>query len=331
MNLKQTIIRFAGLIRWLSIALIAMGFLLTVNAFPIENALASVRDWSQSMGRTGPVVFGLIYVAVSLVMLPAVLLMFVAGAIFGFFVGTLVVSLSATTAAAIAFLIARYAARRRIRRWVKRTPRFAAIDRAIGEGGAMIVALLRLSPALPHAISNYLFGLTRVRFWPYVLATWLFMLPTIIVYVYIGHFGAEGLMAPASGPRVRSPGEWAILILGLAATAAAAIYITQLTRKQLKKYAHVEPDLILSDSDRAGRPARWPWTTLGLAGLAIFWLISAAVVGRNGEAIRQFFDPSAGSTRLSPSFSPPAEDHKEPSSAVAFQHSSIAAPEACGK
>lgn len=35
-------------------------------------------------------------------------------------------------------------------------PKFAAIDRAIGRDGFRVVVLLRLSPLLPLAASNYL-------------------------------------------------------------------------------------------------------------------------------------------------------------------------------
>lgn len=56
-------------------------------------------------------------------------------------------------------------------------PKFAAIDAAIGRDGFRVVALLRLSPLLPLAASNYLYGLTSVDLGSYVLASWLGMLP----------------------------------------------------------------------------------------------------------------------------------------------------------
>lgn len=44
-----------------------------------------------------------------------------------------------------------------------------AIDKAIGENGFKVVTLLRLSPLLPFSLGNYLYGLTSVKFVPYVL------------------------------------------------------------------------------------------------------------------------------------------------------------------
>lgn len=72
-------------------------------------------------------------------------------------------------AASVAFLIARYFARERILKLVKGNKKFLAIDKAIGENSFRVVTLLRLSPLLPFSLGNYLYGLTSVKFVPYVL------------------------------------------------------------------------------------------------------------------------------------------------------------------
>ena len=72
-------------------------------------------------------------------------------------------------AASVAFLIARYFARERIVKLVEGNKKFVAIDKAIGENGFRVVTLLRLSPLLPFSLGNYLYGLTSVKFIPYVL------------------------------------------------------------------------------------------------------------------------------------------------------------------
>ena len=46
--------------------------------------------------------------------------------------------------------------------------------------------LLRLSPLLPLALSNYLYGLTSVDLTSYVLGSWAGMLPGTIAYVAAG-------------------------------------------------------------------------------------------------------------------------------------------------
>lgn len=63
---------------------------------------------------------------------------------------------------------------------------FKVIDKAIGKQGFKVVTLLRLSPLLPLALSNYFYGLTSVDLPSYVGASWLGMLPGTIAYVTAG-------------------------------------------------------------------------------------------------------------------------------------------------
>lgn len=68
----------------------------------------------------------------------------------------------------------------------QKNARFKAIDRAIGRNGLKVVTLLRLSPLLPLALSNYLYGLTSVDLPSYVAGSWAGMLPGTIAYVAAG-------------------------------------------------------------------------------------------------------------------------------------------------
>ena len=129
-----------------------------------------------------------------LLAVPAIPLTMTAGVIFGIGAGTAVVSLAATLAATGAFLIARYVARDRILAIAEQNPKFAAIDRAIGKDGFRVVALLRLSPLLPLAASNYLYGLTSVDLLSYVAGSWAGMLPGTLAYVAAGMYGRDLLL-----------------------------------------------------------------------------------------------------------------------------------------
>lgn len=68
---------------------------------------------------------------------------------------------------------------------------FIAIDKAIKKDGFKFVFLLRLSPLLPFAASNYLYGLTSIGARPYILASWLGMLPGTWAYVSAGSIGRD--------------------------------------------------------------------------------------------------------------------------------------------
>lgn len=230
-----------GLIKGILIALIVISLLVLVRFLPVDQAIDGVKSKADSLGFWGPFVLGVVYVIAALAFVPGSALTLAAGAVFGPIGGTITVSVASTTAAALAFLIARYVARDKVARQAQKFPKFQAIDRAIGDGGWKIIAMLRLSPAVPFSLGNYLFGLTAVRFWHYVLASWLFMLPGTFMYVYLGHVGTEGLRTASGAERVRTPGEWALLVVGLVATVAVTVYITRLARKALRQQTEIEP------------------------------------------------------------------------------------------
>ena len=191
------------------------------------------------LGPAGYLAYGLVYAGLEVLAVPAIPLTMTAGVVFGVGPGTAVVSAAATAAATASFLIARYAARDRVQAYAAKSPRFAAVDRAIGRDGLRVVTLLRLSPLLPLAASSYLYGLTSVELGPYVLGSWLGMLPGTVAYVAAGSYGrallgveggGEGAAA-AMGPAVQ---PWQVA-LGLALSAASLAYVGRLATKALEE------------------------------------------------------------------------------------------------
>ena len=169
--------------------------------------------------------------------MPAIPLTMTAGVIFGPAAGTAIVSVSATTAATVAFLIARYLARDRIMAYAQRNKRFAAIDRAISQNGLKFVTLLRLSPLLPFALSNYIYGLTSVDLGSYVLGSWLGMLPGTYAYVSAGYVGKAVLLegtAHAGDGGGFDLAPWQIA-LGVGASILAIGFIGQLAKRAIEE------------------------------------------------------------------------------------------------
>ncbi|XP_019051900.1 PREDICTED: uncharacterized protein LOC104589491 isoform X2 [Nelumbo nucifera] len=155
----------------------------------INTFLTQFSGFIEGYGPAGYALFVAVYAGLEILAIPAIPLTMSAGLLFGTVIGTIIVSISGTVAATVAFLIARYFARERILKMVKGNKKFLAIDKAIGENGFRVVTLLRLSPLLPFSLGNYLYGLTSVKFIPYVLGSWLGMLPGTWAYVCAGAFG----------------------------------------------------------------------------------------------------------------------------------------------
>lgn len=218
----------AGLV--VLIALVVASRLLPVNEW-----LQGFNAWVGGLGPWGMVIFVGAYVVAAILLLPGSILTLGAGFVFGLGWGLLAVSIGSTVGAACAFLISRFMARKKIEAMAGQNPKFQSMDKAIGEQGARLIFLLRLSPLVPYNISNYFFGLTAVRFWPYVLASWLGMLPGTLLYVYLGTAGKAGLQAVSGSDAGRSPLEWTFLGVGLLATLAVTVWVTQIARRALKK------------------------------------------------------------------------------------------------
>ncbi|HLX37516.1 MAG TPA: TVP38/TMEM64 family protein [Candidatus Binataceae bacterium] len=218
--------------------IVAIGALIALGRyFHLGEVFAATLDRIRDLGAIAPVVFIALYIIGAVLFIPGSILTIGAGVVFGLVRGAILVSIGATIGAIAAFLIGRYFAREWVRGQLEGNPRFAAIDKAVGREGWKIVLLTRLSPVFPFNLLNYAFGLTAVTLRDYALATWIGMTPGIVLYVYIGAIG--GNLASAGGSH-RSPAQWALNVVGLAATVAVAVYASRIASRALKENAALE-------------------------------------------------------------------------------------------
>jgi pyruvate/2-oxoglutarate dehydrogenase complex dihydrolipoamide dehydrogenase (E3) component/uncharacterized membrane protein YdjX (TVP38/TMEM64 family) len=129
--------------------------------------------------------FFLFYVAVTALSLPgAAIMTLAAGAIFGLWLGTLLVSFASAIGASLAFLSSRYL----LRDWVKARfgTRVAAIDAGIVRDGAFYLLSLRLIPAFPFFLINLAMGLTAMRLATFYVVSQAGMLLGTLVFVNAG-------------------------------------------------------------------------------------------------------------------------------------------------
>ncbi|KAL1324894.1 hypothetical protein HN51_035007 [Arachis hypogaea] len=200
----------------------------------INSFLSQFSVFIEGYGPAGYALFVAVYAGLEILAIPAIPLTMSAGLLFGSVIGTIIVSISGTVAASVAFLIARYFARERILKLVEGNKKFLAIDKAIGENGFRVVTLLRLSPLLPFSLGNYLYGLTSVKFVPYVLGSWLGMLPGTWAYVSAGAFGRAIIQEESDLNVLGGSNQLLTLGLGLLATGLAAAYVTRLAKDAIK-------------------------------------------------------------------------------------------------
>ena len=219
---------------WLGLGVAVVALVAAGRLLPLQVWLGSFNQWVGGFGPAGVAIFILVYAAAAVLFIPGSVLTIGAGFAFGLLWGTVAVSAGSTLGAGLAFLVSRHLARARISSMAQKNGRFAAIDQAIGREGWKIVLLLRLSPLIPFNLSNYLYGLTAVSFWPYLLASWVGMLPGTVLYVYLGVAGKASLEAAAGQGGGHDWMRMAFLAAGLVATIAVTWYVSRIAGRALR-------------------------------------------------------------------------------------------------
>lgn len=226
--------------KWLAVGVALIALSVAASFIPLAEWIETISDWVKTFGPFGVIVFVLIYAVATVLFMPGSVLTIAAGLIFGVALGTLAAWSGAVLGASLAFIVGRYLARSKIEEKTKDNEKFQAIDEAIGKRGWKIIGLLRLSPLIPFNASNYFYGITKVGFWPYVLASAGGMLPGTLLYVYLGAAGKAGL--GGGGMEQHSPLKYVFFGVGLVVTIGVTIWVSTIAKKALKESGATKDD-----------------------------------------------------------------------------------------
>ena len=160
-----------------------------LQSFYIEHQLITIAGYM------------LLYILITALSLPGALIMSLGGgALFGLWIGFLLVSFASTIGATLAFLGARFLFKDAIQN--RFGEKLGAINKGIEQDGAFYLFTLRLVPVFPFFIINLVMGLTPIRTAVFYLVSQIGMLPGTLVYVNAGT--QLGKIESASG--ILSPG-----------------------------------------------------------------------------------------------------------------------------
>jgi uncharacterized membrane protein YdjX (TVP38/TMEM64 family) len=175
-----------------------------------------LQSWSQLTLWSGAAVASVFFLG-SFLLFPRTVLCLGVGAVFGCAVIPIVL-LSTTGGGALAFLLARYLFADLLQQKLDRRPRLRMIANAVDSEGWRVVALLRFWSPVPTVVQNYLFGLTRISLWTFISATFVFSIPQIALYIFLGSSGRAALLDDASSTLSRA-------LMGVAALTLMTIAI----------------------------------------------------------------------------------------------------------
>ncbi|MYB51152.1 MAG: TVP38/TMEM64 family protein [Acidobacteriia bacterium] len=281
--------QWATSIRWATISCFLLAVGLLIAALPVGDLMDALQARIAGLGSWAPLAYALMYGLAATLFVPGSALSLAAGVLFGLWLGTAVVWTGANIAIVLSFLIARYAARRKVEAMASTRPRFAAVDRAVGEQGWKIVALMRLSPVFPFGLQNYLFGVTAIRFLPCVLASAAFILPGTFLYVYIGFAGGEAAAA-VSGAQGADTLRLALQLTGLVATLVVTVGIARIAARAVAGHAPETTALAAAETPAASQPRPAPKAVLAFV-VALACLIAAGVVFKGRASLRLLLLP----------------------------------------
>lgn len=224
--------RKSNLIRLLVLIALIGGISAVLLTGSVKDQLERFLTWVQELGTWGLVAIAAAYTPQCLLFLPGSPLSLGAGFLFGVVRGVIAVSIGSTIGASAAFLAGRTLLRSWIEEKISRNDKFRAIDQAVGQQGFKIVLLTRLSPVFPFNLLNYAFGVTKVRFRDYVLASWIGMFPGTVLYVYLGS-AVKNIAELVSGKVEGGTGQKVFFFVGLAATLVVTVLVTRIAKQAL--------------------------------------------------------------------------------------------------
>ena len=173
-----------------------------VNAEAIAQAIAAYP--------AAPLVFLGIHIVASLIFFPRTVLAVAAGALFGAWAGALWAALGSAVGAVAGFLLARYVNGGLLD--LESMQRLGPVLLRAERGGWRAVAVLRLIPVIPHALTNYALGLTRLPLGAYAMGSLVGQLPMAIA---CADFGAAGERLAAGKAGWLAPTLIGLAVLGL--------------------------------------------------------------------------------------------------------------------
>ena len=175
---------------------------------------ADIQGFVAGFGPWAPAVYMGLFALLPAVFFPVAVLALAGGLLFGLWAGSIYTFLGAMVNCTVMFWLARTVGYEKVKAMVesKLSEKWQnRLNVAAGREGFLLLIILRLIPAVPYNLINYAFGLTRMSYPAYLLASALGIIPGTLVFINIGDKAMD----------VNSPGFWVaigLLVLLLAVT-----------------------------------------------------------------------------------------------------------------
>lgn len=151
--------------------------------------------WFEDHFYQGIALYAIIFVAMTIFLIPTTFLVLGGALIFtkfkgpsiGFFLTLLLVMASSVVGGVISFVIGRFFIRTWIRKYLtKKIKLFRAIDLGLKHNGFKMITLMRMTPIMPHNLFPYIMSVTSLRIKDFIYGSVIGMTPNTCITIYIG-------------------------------------------------------------------------------------------------------------------------------------------------
>ncbi|MFN6337241.1 MAG: TVP38/TMEM64 family protein [Cyanobacteriota bacterium] len=187
-------------------------------------------------GPLGALLFIPLYALWVTLLLPGVWASMLAGALYGTWLGSVVVFVGASLGAIVVFLLGRTWLRGWARRRLEGAPKLRAVEQAVSREGLRLVVLTRLSPAFPFSLLNLAYGLSEVSPRDYTIGL-IGILPGTVLFCGLGALAGDVARFHTVLSGEADLLTWTVRVLGVIATLAVVWLVNRVARDALRAEA----------------------------------------------------------------------------------------------
>jgi uncharacterized membrane protein YdjX (TVP38/TMEM64 family) len=220
--------------------IVIASLLLLSHFFPIIDFVVALQRRVLGLGAWSAICYPLLFAGCNVLLLPGGILCVGGGFFFGLWWGFFVVLLGNSIGAAISFAISRGLGGRWLQRQRAASPLLRVLEKAVERDAWKIIFLTQLHPLFPTSLLNYLYGLTPIRFGPYMFWTTVGRAPGLFLYTYLGTLGQYGLNLALgrTHPRVMEYWMWGGAFV---VTALLFILLTRVALNAVRESQDISP------------------------------------------------------------------------------------------
>lgn len=201
---------------------------------PVAQWMGTVIEHIRGLGPLGLALYAVLFVASTLLLLPAAPVFVAAGVLYGVGWGTVLLTVLSIATELIVLALVRTRARGWIEQRVRTHEQLAAVDRGIEEHALAIGSLLRLSLFVPYGLLNYALAVTRMPVWQHIVTNAIGMTPCNLLMAYTGSLISDATRLDAA----EMPGVWKHVALwgGIAVSLAASVLTGWASKRALHRH-----------------------------------------------------------------------------------------------